>query len=159
MARGRRGSLRAAFTVTFVLAALGAGASAGTASAQLLDGVLAPGNPNMGTDAFASALPPLTGGTTRNCARSGRGFTVHCTERVTTMPSADPAASGVTFAHWIFCKGSCSGSLLTHELVHVRQFETYGDGFGPTYLAEAALHGDGCENKWEYEAYRATGRC
>jgi hypothetical protein len=111
------------------------------------------------TDAFASALPPLTGGTKRLCATSGTGVPVHCVDNVRTMPSASPGSSGVTFAHWIFCKRTCGGSLLVHELVHVRQFETWGDAFGPMYLATAAVYGTGCDNRWEREAYEASGGC
>ena len=117
------------------------------------------GNPNPLTDLFASSLPPLTGGTQRICATSSLGIPVHCVEHVTYQPSADPAASGTTFAHWVYCKNVCQGQLLSHELVHVRQFETYGDAFGPLYLIEAAQHGDGCANKWEREAYEANGGC
>jgi hypothetical protein len=117
------------------------------------------GNPNPGTDLFASLLPPLTGGTTRVCATSPRGVTVRCVEHVVTMPSAVATASGVTYAHWIFCKNTCTGSLLVHELVHVRQFEQYGDLFGPLYLAEAAQHGTHCENKYEKPAYQTGGQC
>jgi hypothetical protein len=116
-------------------------------------------NPTPLTDLFASSLPPLTGGTPRLCATSGLGIAVHCVEHVTTQPSLDPSASGTTFGHWIYCKNVCAGSLLVHELVHVRQFETYGDAFGPMYLIEAAQHGDGCENKYEREAYATSGGC
>ena len=35
----------------------------------------------------------------------------------------------------------------------------YGDLFGPMYLIEAAQHGDGCANKYEREAYEASGGC
>jgi len=118
------------------------------------------GNPNPGTDLFASLLPTLTGGTVReNCAISPRGIMVRCVEHVVTMPSASPGASGTTFAHWIFCKNVCVGSLLTHEMVHVAQFEQYGDLFGPMYLLEAGLHGTSCENKWEKPAYQTGGTC
>ena len=110
-------------------------------------------NPTPLTDLFASLLPPLTGGTQRICATSGLGIAVHCVEHTTIQPSLDPAASGTTFADWIYCKNVCTGGLLAHEMVHVRQFETTGDTFGPLYLAEAALHGDGCDNKYEREAY------
>jgi hypothetical protein len=116
-------------------------------------------NPTPLTDLFSSSLPPLTGGTPRACAVSGAGITVHCVENTPRMPSADLNASGVTLGHWIYCKGVCGGRLLAHEMIHVRQFETYGDTFGPMYLIEAAQHGDGCDNKYEREAYEATGGC
>jgi hypothetical protein len=117
------------------------------------------GNPTPLTDLVASSFRIGTGGTTRQCAVSGRGFPVYCVENVTIMPSALPTASGVTFGHWIYCKNVCAGSLLTHEMVHVAQFEQYGDTFGPTYLVEAALTGTGCENKWEKPAYQTGGTC
>ncbi len=113
------------------------------------------GNPTPLTDLFASLLPPLTGGTQRICATSNLGIPVHCVERVTFMPSIPPTVSGVTFGHWIYCKVTCVGGLLAHEMVHVRQFEEQGDVFGPLYLVEAAQHGTGCDNKYEREAYGA----
>ena len=116
------------------------------------------GNPTPGTDLFASLIAPLTGGTQRICATSGLGIPVHCVEHTLAQPSADPAAFATTFAHWVFCKGNCGGAL-PHEMVHVRQFETHGDFFGPMYLVEAAQHGDGCANKYEREAYESTGGC
>jgi hypothetical protein len=65
----------------------------------------------------------------------------------------------VTYGHWVFCKGVCGPSLLVHEKVHVSQWETFGDLFGPMYLLEAALHGTGCANQYERPAYQATGGC
>jgi hypothetical protein len=136
------------------LAATGVAIQGAPSFAQVL------ANPTPGTDLFASSLPPATGGTERICATSGRGIAVHCVDNVPRMPTPKATASGVTFGHWIFCRVFCGGRLLAHELVHVRQFETYGDRFGPMYLTEAALHGTGCENKWEREAYReANGTC
>ena len=149
MTTGRGG--RWAGVVSIAVALMAGGWGAGSAHAAA--------NPVPLTDAVASLMPPFTGGTKRVCATSGLGIPVRCVDNVRTMPSAMPTASGVTFGHWIFCKVRCSGSLLVHELVHVRQFETYGDTFGPSYLAEAALHGTGCENKWERPAYQTSGRC
>ena len=142
----------------------GGRAAAAIAGAVLAAAAFAPPapaatNPVPLTDLFASAMAPLTGGTTRVCATSGRGIPVRCVEHVRTLPAGSPTASGVTYGHWVFCKRSCSGSLLVHELVHVRQFETHGDLFGPRYLAEAAVHGTGCENVWERPAYEAAGGC
>lgn len=117
------------------------------------------GNPNPGTDLFASIIAIGTGGTQRICATSPRGIPVHCVEHLNIQPSLPPTASGTTYAHWIFCKVACVGDLLVHEMVHVAQFEQHGDAFGPMYLAEAALHGTGCENKWEKPAYQTDGRC
>jgi hypothetical protein len=154
------GRTRAAIATVAVSVAAG-GLAAGPAQAALLGMPVATAasNPTPLTDLFASTLPPLTGGTQRLCTTSGRGIPVHCVENVQTMPSAEPSASGVTFGHWIYCKRQCRGSLLAHEMVHVGQFETYGDTFGPMYLVEAALHGTGCENKWERPAYEASGGC
>jgi hypothetical protein len=117
------------------------------------------GNPNPLTDIFGASLRPLTGGTERICAVSDLGIPVHCVEHLRVQPSIPPTAAGTTFAHWVYCKNVCAGQLLGHELVHVRQFETYGDAFGPMYLMEAALHGTGCANKWERPAYEANGGC
>jgi hypothetical protein len=118
------------------------------------------GNPTPGTDLFASTLAVGTGGTERLCGVSPLGIPLHCVEHVTVQPSLpDFSASGTTFGHWIFCKDVCQGSLLVHEKVHVAQFEQYGDLFGPMYLAEAALHGSGCDNQWERPAYQTGGQC
>jgi len=117
------------------------------------------GNPTPGTDLFASIIAVGTGGTQRICATSPRGIPVHCVENLIMQPSLPPTASGTTYGHWIFCKAQCVGSLLVHEMVHVAQFEQHGDLFGPVYLAEAAQHGTGCENKWERPAYQTDGRC
>jgi|GEM_PF-3258926 len=121
--------------------------------------VLPPANPNPGTDLFASTIWVGTGGTERICATSPLGIPVHCVEHLNIQPSLPPTASGTTYAHWIFCRVACTGSLLVHEMVHVAQFEQYGDAFGPMYLLEAAQHGTGCENKWEKPAYQTDGRC
>jgi hypothetical protein len=117
------------------------------------------GNPNPGTDLFASTLAVLTGGTQRICNTSPLGIPVHCVEHLNVQPSLPPTASGTTYAHWIFCKVACVGSLMVHEMVHVSQFEQYGDLFGPMYLAEAAVHGSGCDNVWERPAYQTGGQC
>jgi hypothetical protein len=141
-----------------VLAACAAGVCALPAHASAIPRLTR--NPTPGTDLFASSLSNATGGTKRICATSGLGIAVHCVDNVPRMPTPKKTAYGVTFGHWIFCKVVCKGSLLRHELVHVRQFETYGDVFGPMYLAEAAQHGTGCENKWERQAYQeANGTC
>ena len=121
--------------------------------------VLPPANPNPGTDLFVSTIWVGTGGTERICATSPLGIPVHCVEHLNTQPSLPPTASGTTYAHWIFCHDVCEGSLLVHEMVHVGQFEQYGDLFGPMYLAEAAQHGTGCDNQWERPAYQTDGRC
>jgi hypothetical protein len=135
------------------------GFGGGTAAAAPLPPNLT-GNPTPGTDAFALVVRQFTGGTERICGVSPLGIRVHCVEHLNVQPSADPTASGTTFGHWVFCRVACTGSLLQHELVHVRQFERYGDIFGPLYLAEAARHGTGCENKYEREAYqKANGTC
>ena len=79
-----------------------------------------------------------------------------CIENVNRLPAADPGAFAVTYGHYIFCRASCNPRL-AHELVHVGQFEQYGDKFAALYLAEAARHGTGCGNKFELEAYTAPG--
>ena len=117
------------------------------------------GNPNPGTDLFAATIALGTGGTVRECGTSPRGILVRCVENVNIQPSGSPTASGTTYAHWVFCRELCTPSLMVHEMVHVAQFEQYGDLFGPMYLAEAAVHGSGCENKWEKPAYQTGGQC
>jgi hypothetical protein len=116
-------------------------------------------NGNVGpnkTDALAKLLVPLTGGSSRPCATSGSGAQVYCVENASRLPAADPGAGAVTYGHYVFCTMSCD-RLLAHELVHVGQFEQYGDKFAALYLAEAARNGTGCGNKYEFEAYTAPG--
>lgn len=158
MRGGRRaGTLVAVAALTMGLAAAPAQAAGGLLGLGI--GAKAAANPVPLTDLVAATMAPLTGGTQRVCATSGRGLTVRCVEHVRVMPAAMPTASGVTYGHWVFCRAACRGSLLTHELVHVGQFEAMGDAFGPRYLAEAAVHGTGCENRWERPAYEASGGC
>lgn len=118
-------------------------------------------NGNVGpnkTNAVAKRLIPFTGGSSRPCATSGGGTQVYCVENVDRLPSGDQGAAAVTYGHYIFCRTSCN-DLLTHELVHVAQFEEYGDRFAALYLAEAAQNGTGCANRFELPAYQAEGRC
>jgi hypothetical protein len=144
-------------------AAMGLGAmvvSASPAGAVNLPQVpVLAGNPNPGTDLFASTIAVGTGGTERLCATSPRGIPVHCVEHVAIQPAGSADAVGTTYAHWIFCREVCAGGLLVHEMVHVAQFEQYGDLFGPMYLLEAAQHGSGCDNQWERPAYQTGGQC
>lgn len=143
--------------------AMGLGAIAATASpagaVSLPQVPVLAGNPTPGTDLFASTIALGTGGTERLCGTSPRGIPVHCVEHVVIQPAGTPTAIGTTYGHWIFCKDVCEGSLLVHEMVHVAQFEQYGDLFGPMYLLEAAVHGSGCDNKWERPAYQTGGQC
>lgn len=115
-------------------------------------------NPAPLTDLVAQVFSLGTGGTQRSCGTSGLGFQLRCVENVAILPAGSLTAYAVTYAHWIFCKGSC-GPVMAHELVHVGQFEVGGDGFAIQYLAEAALHGTGCENQYERPAYQVDGRC
>lgn len=72
-------------------------------------------------------------------------------------------ALAYTQGHYVFCKakencGSPSDlrypNQLAHELVHVRQWETYGDAFAGMYLGEEARGNSGqCKNPYEREAY------
>lgn len=158
-------AVRPGRAVLALLAAMALGASALLLSASPAEAAPLPqvpqlaGNPNPGTDLFASTLAVLTGGTHRICATSPLGIPVRCVEHLNVQPSLPPTASGTTYAHWIFCKEACVGSLLVHEMVHVSQFEAGGDLFGPRYLAEAALQGTGCENAYERPAYQTNGQC
>lgn len=130
-----------------VVLALGLGVTTAAPAAA------APVNPVPLTDIFGGTIALLTGGSQRVCATSPLGFPVTCVEGPLVMPAALPNASGVTFGHWVFCRTTCGGSLLAHEMVHVNQFEMYGDLFGPIYLLEAAIHGAGCDNVYERPAY------
>ncbi|MCA1832856.1 MAG: hypothetical protein LC750_09050 [Actinobacteria bacterium] len=97
-----------------------------------------------------------SGGTVRTCGTSGSGRTVVCVEDVRRLPSADSGSDAVTYGHYIFCYGSCN-LRYAHEIVHVGQWERYGDYFGIRYLREARKHGTKCRNKYEREAYTAPG--
>jgi hypothetical protein len=160
-------AVRSVRAVLAVAAAMALGASALLLTASPAEAAPLPlpqvpqlaGNPNPGTDLFASTLAVLTGGTQRICNTSPLGIPVHCVEHLNVQPSLPPTASGTTYAHWIFCKVACTGSLLVHEMVHVSQFEQGGDLFGPMYLAEAAIHGTGCDNVYERPAYQTGGQC
>lgn len=158
--RARRG---VALVATALLAAVGAvlvPAPAAEAAPLALPQVpVLVGNPTPGTDLFASTIAVGTGGTQRRCETSPLGIPVTCVENVVIQPAGTPTASGTTYGHWIFCRAICEGSLLVHEMVHVAQFEQYGDLFGPAYLLEAAAHGTGCDNVWERPAYQTDGRC
>ncbi len=112
--------------------------------------------PNITDNLARNRLVANSGGVVTECARSKSGQPVFCVQNVKRLPSADPGAGAVTYGHFIFCGGSCD-SLLAHELVHVGQWEKYGDKFGIKYLIEAAKRGTGCRNKYEREAYTARG--
>ncbi len=72
-------------------------------------------------------------------------------------------ALAYTQGHYVFCKtrDNCGSpddirdpNQLAHELVHVRQWETYGDAFAGMYLgAEATGNSGPCGNPYEREAY------
>ena len=152
------GGIRKGATVVAVLAlaATGFGAAQPAKADPIPPNIT--GNPTPGTDLFAQSVRLLTGGTERICGTSPLGIKVHCAEHLLFQPAL-VAASGTTFGHWVFCHDVCTPRLMIHEMVHVRQFEKYGDIFGPMYLAEAAVHGTGCDNKWERPAYQANGDC
>jgi hypothetical protein len=148
------GMKRAWGVVAAVVLVVGAGvATASPAAAK----PLLPGNPTPLTDVVGQLIAIGTGGSQRVCATSGLGYPVRCVEGVAVLPAGSADAYAVTYGHWVFCRGGC-GSVLGHELVHVAQFEHYGDQFGPQYLLEAAVNGTGCENQYEKPAYGPT-RC
>lgn len=99
------------------------------------------------------------------CGRSeAYGLVVWCTSPVQWMPNATAAA--YTVGHYVFCRRSSAckdgATLLTHELVHVDQFERYGDAFSVAYAIEdqriRILGGDvQCDNIFEEEAYDEAG--
>ncbi len=157
--RARRLVIAVPVCIVVLLAADPSPASAARQSPISRTEYRATGNPTPGTDLFGSLVRFYAGGTPRRCAMSPLRIPVTCVEHVVRMPSAVPTASGVTFGHWVYCRLTCTTSLLTHELVHVGQFERYGDAFGPMYLAEAAVNGTGCGNKWERPAYDTGGGC
>jgi hypothetical protein len=63
----------------------------------------------------------------------------------------------ITFGHVVLCVGDTDEAILRHEMVHVRQYETWGPLFIPIYLAASAFaaasgghpYGD---NRFEREA-------
>lgn len=45
----------------------------------------------------------------------------------------------VTFGHVVLCVDDADDDLMTHELVHVRQYERWGPLFVPVYLLASAI--------------------
>jgi hypothetical protein len=102
-------------------------------------------------------LIPNSKGTLRTCANSRSGAAVFCVEQVVNLPTPSPDAQAVTYGHYIFCDGTCT-ALLSHELVHVEEWEPYGDRFAVLYALDLAKgNGSHCSNRYEREAYNASG--
>lgn len=91
------------------------------------------------------------------CGTSGEGTPVLCVEGAAKAVPED--ADAFTLGHVLFCKTVCEDGLLDHELVHVEQFEKYGDSFVLRYIAESAKNGTTCDNKYEVPAYEENKPC
>lgn len=130
----------------------------------LLGASLTP-DPFADADAASKAIAAVrTGASFRaGCARSSSALPVGCLENVSRFGSiafiVNPDADAYTQAHFVFCRQRCEGDLLLHELVHVDQWESYGDGFALMYLDEARRKGSGCDNRFERPAYEKNWPC
>ncbi len=93
---------------------------------------------------------------TVHCGASSSGIPVICVNNADTVVPDDAAA--VTVGHVIFCETECEG-LLDHEMVHVEQYEEYGDEFLPLYILESAQNGTCTDNRFEDPAYEKGGSC
>jgi RHS repeat-associated protein len=124
------------------------------------------GTPTPKTDNLAHALAKMFGDPVKCGASERYGLPVYCVHGASSLPlnlfPVPPRAEAVTYGHYIFCREDC-GSLLSHEMVHVGQWERYGDHFAKLYIAELiATDGDSqCGNRWEVPAYEknAPGLC
>jgi RHS repeat-associated protein len=100
-----------------------------------------------------------------SCGTSVRGIPIICVfYSLVTGEVQD--TDGFTMGHFVFCRVDCEINrdmgtrLLDHEFIHVDQFERWGDGFLPMYLAEAVTGGRQCGNRFEREAYQEVqGEC
>lgn len=93
----------------------------------------------------------LFGASSRPCGREAT-----CYENSPLVPSGVDAW---TLHHSIYCRSTCGETLVRHEMVHVEQYNTQGITFVVRYAYQAALHGTGCANPWEQEAYAVSGAC
>ena len=93
----------------------------------------------------------LAGGKARKC---GRGS--HC---VTGSWLVVPWADAGTLGNTIVCHRGCDRDLITHEKVHVSQFQQGGIAYVALYAWESAFGGIGCSNKYERPAYSTSGAC
>ena len=77
-------------------------------------------------------------------------------------PAGRPRIVAITFGHVVLGRSHATLALVrAHELVHVRQYERWGIGFFPLYLASGAwqlLRGRDpyLDNHFEIEAFRAA---
>jgi hypothetical protein len=127
--------------------------------------------------AFGQGLAAINGGADlRICAQTrtavGGGFGP-VTAHVMCLWNVPRAAVGAfmvnddalayTQGHYVFCKAQkdCGSpddrhqpNQLAHELVHVRQWEKYGEAFAGMYLGEETRGNSGpCKNPYERDAY------
>lgn|GEM_PF-6637373 len=122
------------------------------------------GSPSPRSDVAARAMAvalekTVAGAEVLQCGRTFGGRAVVC---VNNVPQAVPEhADAWTLGHFVFCRFECSpgSDLVAHELVHVEQFEKYGDAFVAMYLKEAALNGTTCNNRFEVPAYERNWPC
>jgi hypothetical protein len=93
------------------------------------------------------------------CGSSSGGFAIYCVNGADEI--VPDGADAFTLGHFVFCAVVCEpgSDLVAHELVHVEQFEEYGDAFLALYAKEAALHGTECGNRFEVPAYEENWPC
>lgn len=102
-----------------------------------------------------------------DCAKSGGGRPVWCVSPAITVPPGETVA--VTVGHFIFCEAdkNCTNQdrvgFLDHEVVHVDQWEEFGDAFHLLYpiasvraVAESFRTGEryDCVHAYEGPAYK-----
>ncbi|HEU0130309.1 MAG TPA: DNRLRE domain-containing protein [Mycobacteriales bacterium] len=117
------------------------------------------GTPSPIADAIFKRVANLSGDP-RVCGRSEQyDLKVYCIDHASPFPANAKNADAVTLGHYIFCIDVCKGKLLKHEMVHIGQWEKYGDGFGPIYVKESARHGSLCDNVYERPAYEMNNPC
>ena len=122
------------------------------------------GSPSPVADAFGvlkETASRLAGGQfIGDCRRSNRGRSVGCVvdDTVFTNRTTQP---GYSIGHSIFCANSLgvceSDGTIDHELVHVNQYDTYGDHLMVLLTAEQSRHGYWC-SKYEMEAFGEVGQ-
>ncbi len=117
----------------------------------------------------------LRGGDPEICGLSpGRSLPVLCISDA--GPALDSAQAGLTLGHVLFCATTCGDkfdssvsitwNVRTHEMVHVGQFDEYGDALlalsklEDQRVAAMGLGGKAalCEHRYERPAYDADGR-
>lgn len=110
--------------------------------------------------AARAAIDVQIGARIERCGTSSLFQPVYCVSPAVSV-SRFNFTDGITIGHFIFCaEAHCQGFkppsvLLQHELVHVDQYERYGDAFFLKYVQELP-GGRRCGNALEAEAYIIT---